>query len=106
VVHTREVGEMPMYVGLYRITAQDAANVKEAPERIREAIAAWEAMGGKVTVVLATMGRYDYISVGEAPSDEAAATFAAGMALRGDVTAETLRAFTPEEFAAMLAKLH
>jgi uncharacterized protein with GYD domain len=96
---------MPMYVGLYKLTAKGASTIKQAPERIKEAIAAWEAIGGKTTVVLATMGRYDYISVGEAPSDEAAATFAAGMALQGNVTTETLRAFTPEECAALLAKL-
>ena len=47
--------------------------------------------------MLATMGRYDMVTVGEAPNDEMVATFAAGLAARGYVTTETLRAFTMEE---------
>jgi uncharacterized protein with GYD domain len=51
------------------------------------------------------VGRYDYVTVGEAPSDEVAATFAAALSSQGFVTTETLRGFTPEECAALLAKL-
>jgi uncharacterized protein with GYD domain len=96
---------MPMYVGLYKLTAKGAADIKKAPERMQEAIKAWEAMGGTTTVVLATMGSYDYVSVGEAPSDEMAAMFASALSSQGFVTSETLRGWTPEECAAMLAKL-
>jgi len=94
-----------MYVGLYKVTEKGASDIKNAPERMQEAIKAWEAMGGKTRVVLATMGRYDFVSVGEAPSDEVAVTFAAALSSQGFVTAETLRGFTPEEFSAMLASL-
>lgn len=48
---------------------------------------------------------HDMVTVGEAPDDETVATFAAGLAVRGYVTTETLRAFTMEECAAMLARL-
>jgi uncharacterized protein with GYD domain len=96
---------MPMYVGLYKLTAKGAAEIKKAPERLQEAIKTWEAMGGTTTVVVATMGRYDYVSVGEAPSDEVAALFAAALASQGFVATETLRGFTPEECATLLAKL-
>jgi uncharacterized protein with GYD domain len=97
--------EMPMYVGLYKFTAKAAGDLKSLPKLAKESTETWEAMGGKTTVVLATMGRYDMVSVGEGPSDEMAATFAAGLAARGYVTTETLRAFTMEECAALLAKL-
>jgi uncharacterized protein with GYD domain len=96
---------MPMYVGLYKFTAKGASDMKSLPERVNESIKAWEAMGGKTTVVLATMGRYDMVTIGEGPNDEMAATFAAGLAARGNVTTETLRAFTMEEIGALLAKL-
>ena len=43
--------------------------------------------------------------MGEAPSDEAAITFAAALSSHGYVTTETIRAFKPEEFAGLLAKL-
>jgi uncharacterized protein with GYD domain len=96
---------MPMYVGLYKLTEKGAADIKKAPERVQDAIKAWEAMGGTTRVVLATMGRYDYVTVGEAPSDEVAAAFAMALSSQGFVTTETLRGFTPEECAALLAKL-
>jgi len=94
-----------MYVGLYKMTEKGAADIKKAPERVQDAIKAWEAMGGSTRVVLATMGRYDYVTVGEAPSDEVAAAFAMALSSQGFVTTETLRGFTPEECAALLAKL-
>jgi uncharacterized protein with GYD domain len=96
---------MPMYVGLYNFTAKGVSDLKNLPERVKESSKAWEAMGGKTTAVLATMGRYDMVTVGEAPNDEMVALFAAGLAARGYVTTETLRAYTMEECAALLAKL-
>jgi uncharacterized protein with GYD domain len=96
---------MPMYVGLYKFTAKAAADLKSLPEIVKESQQTWEAMGGKTVAVLATLGHYDMVTVGEAPDDETVATFAAGLAARGYVSTETLRAFTMEECAAMLAKL-
>ena len=96
---------MPMYVGLYKLTGQGAADIRNSPERFQNAINGWQALGGTVTAALATMGQYDFVSVGEAPSDEVAALHAAGMAATGTVTTQTLRAFTQEEFAALVAKL-
>ncbi len=96
---------MPMYVGLYKFTAKGAGDMKSLPERVKKSVKTWEAMGGKTTAVLATMGQYDMVTVGEAPNDEMAATFAAGLAARGYVSTETLRAFTADEFAALMARL-
>ena len=96
---------MPKYVLLMRLTQKGASEIKQAPQRIEESIKAWEAMGGSLDVLVATMGRYDYVSVGEAPSDEVAATFAAALASQGYVTTESMRAFTPQECARLLAQL-
>ncbi len=57
---------MPIYVGLYKLTGKGASDIKSSPARMQDAIKAWETMGGTTTVVLATMGRYDFVSVGEA----------------------------------------
>ena len=38
---------MPTYIGLYKLTDQGIKNIKDAPQRIEEAIKAAEAMGGK-----------------------------------------------------------
>ena len=53
----------------------------------------------------AAMGEYDYISIGEAPSDEAATTFSLGLCSLGMVKTTTLRIFTKEEFTQMVRKL-
>jgi len=96
---------MPTYVGLYKFTARGTSDLKSFPALAKESAKTWEAMGGKTIAVLTTMGQYDMITVGEGPSDEMAATFAAGLAARGNVTTETLRAFTMDECAALMAKL-
>ena len=62
-------------------------------------------MGGKVITFYAVMGEYVYVAVGEAPSDEVATTFALGLGSLGNVKTTTLRAYTKEEFAAMVKKL-
>ena len=96
---------MPQFVLLMNLTAKGAADLKAAPARVGEGLKAFEAMGGKVKDFLVTMGPYDYVAVGEAPSDEAAAAFALALAAQGNVTTTSMRAFSTEEFAAMVAKL-
>jgi uncharacterized protein with GYD domain len=51
------------------------------------------------------MGEYDYVAIGEAPNDEAAATFALALGSLGNVKTTTLRAFTKDEFATLVKKL-
>jgi uncharacterized protein with GYD domain len=97
--------EMPAFVLLMNLTAKGAADIKNMPQRIEESMKAFEAMGGKVLSFHVTMGAYDMIAVGEAPSDEVAATMALGLSAAGNVTTTSLRAFSREEFAGILGKL-
>ena len=96
---------MPIYIMLYKLTDQGVKNVKEAPQRIEENIKGFEAMGGKVLGAYAVMGEYDYVAIGETPSDEVAMTFALAVGSAGDVRTTTLKAFTKEEFAEIVKKL-
>jgi uncharacterized protein with GYD domain len=96
---------MPTYVILMNMTDQGIRNIKDAPKRIEAGIKAWEDMGGKLTGFYMTMGEYDYVTIGEAPSDEVVATFLLGLGSLGNVRTTTLKAFTREEFAAMVNKL-
>ena len=96
---------MANYVILMKLTEQGAKTVKEAPERIEAGIKTLEKMGGKVIGFYAVMGEYDYVAVGEAQSDEVAATFALRLGWLGNVRTTTLRAYTKEEFAAMVKKM-
>jgi uncharacterized protein with GYD domain len=96
---------MPTYITLYKFTDQGIKGIKEIPQRIEDAIKNYEAMGGKVVGVYAVMGEYDFVAIGEVPSDEIAMTFALALGSRGDVRTTTLKAFTKEQFAAMVKKL-
>jgi uncharacterized protein with GYD domain len=96
---------MPTYIGLYKLTDQGIKNIKDAPDRVKEAIEGVQAMGDKVIGVYAVMGEYDYVTIGEFPSDEVAMTFNLALGLRGNVRTTTLKAFTKEEFAGIVKKL-
>jgi len=96
---------MPTYIGLYKLTDQGIKDIKNAPDRVEEAIKGARAMGGKVLGVYVVMGEYDYVTIGEFPSDEVAATFALALGSRGNVTTKTLRAFTKEDLATMVKNL-
>ena len=96
---------MPIYITLFNLTEQGIKNIKDAPERIEEGIKAAESIGGKLIGFYATMGEYDYVSIGEAPSDEVHMTFLLGLAAQGYVRTKTLKAFTKEELGEMISKL-
>ena len=96
---------MPTYVGLYKLTNQGIKNAKDAPGRVEDAIKGAEAMGGKVIGVYAVMGEYDYVTIGEFPSDEVAMAFSLALGSRGNVRTTTLKAFTKEEFAQIVKKV-
>ena len=96
---------MPTYIKLYKLTEKGAANMKDAPARIMTNIQAFEKTGGKLIGFYAVMGEYDYIGIGEGPSDEAAAAFSLATSALGNVTTTTLRAFTIDEFAEIVKKI-
>ena len=96
---------MPTYVTLYKLTDQGVKNIKEAPGRYQEGVKNFEAIGGKMIGFYATMGEYDYVSVTEAPTDEAYMTFGLAMGSLGNVRMTTLKAFTSEEFAEIVGNL-
>jgi uncharacterized protein with GYD domain len=96
---------MPTYIGLYKLTDQGIKTIKDAPGRVEDAIKGAEALGGKVIGVYSVMGEYDYVTIGEFPSDESQMTFAMALGSKGTVRTTTLKAFTKEEFAEIVKKL-
>ena len=96
---------MPRYVILMNLTEQGVKNIKEAPARTEAAEKAIEAAGGRLLDFYMTMGQYDYVAIAEGPSDEVAIAQLLGLGMAGNVRTTTLKAFTREEFAAILEKL-
>ncbi len=96
---------MPTYVSLLKYTNKGAAAIKDAPKRMEAAKQAAKAGGGQIKQIFCVLGRYDVVAISEMPDDEAAAKFALSTAAQGNVTTETLRAFTEAEFLKMIASL-
>lgn len=93
---------MPKYVVLMKLTEQGSRDVRDIPGRIDQGIKLLEKMGGKLTGFYMVMGEYDYVGIGEAPSDEVHAAFVLALSSRGNVKTTTLRAFSREEIPGVL----
>lgn len=96
---------MNTYITLMKLTDQGAKDLKNAPKRIEAGIQGFEKMGGKMIAFYSTLGEYDYIGIGEAPNDETATAFNLALSSLGNVRTTTIRAFTPKEFAALIARI-
>ena len=96
---------MVTYMMLMKLTDQGIKNVKEAPERIEGSLKAFEKTGGKLIGAWISIGKYDYVSVGESASDEAALAWAIGLSSQGNVRVESVKLFSKEQFAAVIKML-
>jgi len=96
---------MSTFIILMKLTDQGAKAIKDSPARIEAGVKGWESMGGKMLGFYVTMGDYDYIAVGEAPSDEVAAAFVLSLGALGNVHTTTLKAFPSEQFANIVKML-
>jgi len=95
---------MPHYVVLYRFTDKGRKNIKESVRRAAEVRKRNEERGFKVLGHYWTTGRYDLVAVVDAPSDEAMMAGMLGIAEAGNVSSETIRAFTDKEMEQIMAK--
>ena len=93
------------YVFLYKFTDQGIKNIKNTPEAIKKAIATWESMGGKLLGLYCVQGEYDFVSIGEAPTEEVAVTFSLALSAKGGIRITSMRAFTTEEITEIINKM-
>jgi uncharacterized protein with GYD domain len=96
---------MPHFVTLLRYTPQGIAKIKESPARLDAGRKAAEKVGGKIHVFYLTTGQYDAVIISEFPNDEALAKFSLSVGALGNVTTETLRAFTEAEYRNIVSAL-
>ncbi len=88
---------MPIYITLMKFTSQGLTGIPAWRDRVEEAERAIQERGGKLLDAYVTLGRYDVVEIFEAPDDETAYQVLIEVAKHGQVTTETLRAFTREE---------
>ena len=88
---------VPIYITLMKFTSQGISGLPAWRDRVEEAERAIDERGGKLLDAYVTLGRYDVVELFEAPDDEVAYQILVELAKHGQVTTETLRAFTREE---------
>jgi uncharacterized protein with GYD domain len=96
---------MVTYMMLMKLTDQGINNIKEAPKRFEAGLKAFEKSGGKSIGFWIAIGKYDYVSIGEATSDEAALAFAVGLSSQGNVRVESVKLYSMEQFAGLIKML-
>jgi uncharacterized protein with GYD domain len=96
---------MPTYINLVNWTDQGISNIKEGPQRMDAFKKLVEAVGGKLKGFYFTMGRYDIVTIIDAPSDEALANIVISTESKGSVRTETMKALTEDQFRDMITKI-
>ncbi len=89
---------MAVYIALSTLTDEGRKTLKQKPERIKEVNKEIEAMGIKVIGQYAVLGAYDFVTLLDAPSNEAVMKMSVELGSRGTVQMMTLPAITVDEF--------
>ena len=96
---------MPAYVTLFNFTEQGVKNVKDSVQRGRGIAQAAESMGGRFIGIWWLLGQYDGVVILEAPDEVSATRLLLMAGMQGNVTTETMRAFSEEEMENILQGL-
>jgi uncharacterized protein with GYD domain len=88
---------VPVYITLMKFTSAGMGGIPAWRDRVEEAERAIRKRGGRLVDAYVTLGRFDVVEIFEAPDDETAYQVLIEVAKHGQVTTETLRAFTREE---------
>jgi uncharacterized protein with GYD domain len=96
---------MPTYISLNNFTHQGIANVKDTTKRADAFKTAAKKAGCTVKEIYWTLGQYDAITILEAPDDASATAVLMSLGKLGNISTQTLRAFTAAELAPILDKV-
>ena len=89
---------MPLFILLSTLTQQGVQTLKSNPERLRQVNEDIAELGCKVLHQWATLGKFDFINVVEAPDVATVAKVSVALGARGSTRIETLPALDVEEF--------
>ena len=96
---------MATFIVLNKYTHQGIAKIKESPARIDAVRKTGLTVGAQLKAWYLVLGRYDFVTVWEAPNDETMAKLNLAIGSTGNITTETLRAFTEDEFRQLVATM-
>jgi uncharacterized protein with GYD domain len=89
---------MAEYIVLSRLTPEGRTTIKHKPERLNEVNKEIEKMGAKVTKQYALLGKYDFLTILEAPDNETVTKVMVELGSRGTLETTTLVAMPVEKF--------
>ncbi len=86
------------FVVLSRLTAEGRKTLKSKPGRLKEVNKEIEKMGAKVVKQYALLGKYDFLTILEAPDSETIAMVMVELGSRGSLETTTLAAMNIDDF--------
>jgi uncharacterized protein with GYD domain len=89
---------MAEYIVLSRLTAEGRKTLKERPERLKEVNKEIEKMGAIVERQYALLGKYDFLTILEAPDNETVTKVMVELGSRGTLETATLPAIPVDKF--------
>lgn len=96
---------MPTYITLAKFTGQGAKSVRDTTKRAKMFMELAKKRKVSYKGIYWTMGRFDVISVFEAPDDETATALVLDLGSKGNVSTQTMRAFSAQEMDKILSKI-
>ena len=96
---------MPIYVTLYKFTDRGIRGVKDTVKRAEEVKQAAAQAGVTVKELYWLQGQYDAVGIAETPDEATGMAMALTVAKAGNVTSQTMRAFTTDEMGKLLGRM-
>jgi uncharacterized protein with GYD domain len=93
---------VPTYIMLSTLAPEGVQTIKNNPARIREVNREIEQLGAEVKAQWATLGRWDFVNVVEAPDEKTMARVSLEIGSRGTAKYETLIAIPIDDFIGAL----
>jgi uncharacterized protein with GYD domain len=96
---------MLTYVVLAQFTDQGIRAIKNSPQRATQAAELAKSFGCEMKQIYWTTGEYDLVTIVEAADEQSLMSFGCALGSAGNIRTQSLRAFTKDEFSAIVGKL-
>ena len=96
---------MLTYVVLAKFTDQGIRNAKDSPKRAEAFKKMAETFGVTVRELFWTQGRYDVVTILDAPDESSAMTLSLSLGALGNVRTESMRAYSAADMAGIVGKM-
>ncbi len=96
---------MATCITLLKFTQKGVENIKAGPTRLDQAKKIFSSKGAELKDFYLVIGQYDAVVITEEPDDSTTAGLRRAMGSLGNVSTETMRAFTEKEYRDIVAEL-